>query len=168
MLAKELYFDLSDNEYNMLNEIRSYIEKDIKYPIETTIDDDYISKYNKRSKKIWDDTKYNIFIKLYDKIKYQVKIIDHSTEDVMHGGFWEINNDTYIHYRRGGKLPPIIIINDNIIRAEKTPEVKLYILKYIDYQPYRLYIEKEWDVTILYQVNKKKLSLQKIAENHSL
>ena len=162
-LAKDLFLDLTKEEISLLMKMKVFIEKEIKYPLEISNDEEYIKKYNQRANEIWDDNKYSVWVELYNKIKCQIRGIDHCEEDAMHGGYWQISTDEYIHYRRGGKLPPIIIIKDSIKRDKKTEELKSFILQHIDESPYRIYIEKDWDITILYQVNSNKLSLQKIS-----
>jgi hypothetical protein len=148
-----------------LMKMKVFIEKEIKYPLEISSDEEYIKKWNQRSNEIWDDNKYSVWVELYDKIRRQIGAIDHCEEDVVHGGYWPINTEEYIHYRRGGKLPPIIIIKIKtcISKDKKTEELKSFILQHIDESPYSIYIEKDWDITILYQVNSKKLSLKKIS-----
>lgn len=162
-LATDLVLELTDKEFSLLKKMKAFIEKEIKYPLEISNDEEYIKKINQRSNEIWDDNKYSVWIELYDKIRCQIRAIDHCEEDVMLGGYWPINTDEYIHYRRGGKLPPIIKIKTCISRDKKTEELKSFILQHIDESPYSIYIEEDWDITILYQVNSKKKSLQKVS-----
>jgi hypothetical protein len=151
-IAKELCLDLCNDEYDMLIKMTNFIKKYIKYPLEINNNEDYLKTHNERAREIWDDERYDSWIVLYEKIKQQVKIIDHCTEDVMFGGYWEINSEEYIHYRRGGKLPPIIKTNCNIKIDKKTPETKSFILKNIDHIAYKIYIEKEWNNTRVYKI----------------
>ena len=100
-LAEDLFLDLTNEEMSLLMKMRVFIEKEIKYPLEISNDEEYIKKINQRSNEIWDDHKYSVWVELYNKIKCQIGAIDHCEEDVMHGGYWPINIDEYIHYRRG-------------------------------------------------------------------
>lgn len=163
IIAKELHLDLSPVEINLLETLSSYIVNETRYPVTPSSITDYCNQSNKITQFVSDEANFTRGVTFFTRVDKFIADIDGTSENMKIYSRMEMEQNGYLTFRIGGKLPPIVIIKfcqsqiDAGVDTLETLKSLLTETNKSDGGMNSHLMEKYWDSTIFYRVDKKNL-----------
>ncbi|MFB2652800.1 hypothetical protein [Shewanella seohaensis] len=109
-IALDLHIELSKEEHDLLETLSSYIIRETRYPVTPESLDDYCSKTNDITSFVSNYKNFELGLSLYKKLRELIDSIDGTPEDIKFHTRMEMEENGYVIFRIGGRLPPVFII----------------------------------------------------------
>ncbi|WP_318415959.1 hypothetical protein [Photobacterium leiognathi] len=161
-IAKDLHFELSNEECSLLETLSSYIIRETRYPVAPESLLDYNSKTNDIVFFVSNDENFTLGLSVFNRLKEFVKSLDGTSDDIKFHTRMEMENNGYVVFRTGGHLPPIFIVKfcqtqielgtNNLCTVKKLLLEKNQVNKTI----HSHLMEKSWDSAYFFVVSGKK------------
>ena len=130
-LAKETAFPLNGADENNLGTLKNMILVDARYPIFMPKGRTYADAVNQRTSEIWSDDEYDALSALAHRVREHTSKIDSDSSNRSLFRSLNIDQDGYLAFRMGGRLPPRITyrLSTEMRNAQKTSEALMAEVK---------------------------------------
>lgn len=161
-VALDLDVKLSDKERDLLEILSSYIIRETRYPVIPNSQNDYCAKVNKITNFISDENQFSLGVKFFERLRKFIKDIDGTSDNVKFHTRMKMEENGYIIFRVGGKLPPVFIIKfcqsqiDAGVDSLETVNSLLLDFNKVNKTIHSHLMEKSWDSGVFYIVDGKK------------
>jgi hypothetical protein len=163
IIAKELHLDLSPEEMSLLKTLSGYIVNETRYPVTPSSITDYCKQSNKITQFVSDEVNFTRGVTFFNRVDKVIADIDGTSENMKIHTRMAMEQNGYLTFRIGGKLPPIVIIKfcqSQIDAGTDTLETLKSLLiekNKSDAGMNSHLMEKHWDSIVFYRVDKENL-----------
>ncbi|MEI4194528.1 hypothetical protein [Roseovarius sp. E0-M6] len=108
LMAEELCFPLSEADRKNLERLKKMVLVDARYPVEVGENETHASAVNNQTSRIWSKDSYDELADLVKRVNQHSRLIDSDENDPANICAFDIDQDGYLAFRVGGRLPPRI------------------------------------------------------------
>ncbi|WP_156103978.1 hypothetical protein [Shewanella mangrovi] len=161
-IALDLHFPLSNKERHLLEILGSYIIRETRYPVIPSSTNDYCEQVNNITEFISSETNFVLGVQLFERLRGFIKDIDGTPDNIKFSSRMEMEENGYITFRIGGRLPPVFIVKfcqtqiSAGIATIETVKSLLIEKNKVNKSIHSNLMEKYWDKAIFYIVDDKK------------
>jgi hypothetical protein len=149
-IAHEIAFALKAQDEPNLDLLKEMVLVDARYPISVDEGATYTQSVNEQTSRIWSEEKFNSFLELANRIREHSSKIDQDSQDPANYGVWNIDDDGYLAFRCGGRLPPRITYRVSTVEKENGKD-SLDDLKCLFASPEFTLLNRCWNRAWIYE-----------------
>ncbi len=108
LLAKEIHFDFKNGDAHNFDGLKKMVLVDARYPVIVPEGQSHSDVVNQQTRRIWSIGNFDDFYALAERVREHVRAIDRDSNNPAIRHSWQVDQDGYLAFRVGGRLPPRI------------------------------------------------------------
>ncbi|MDR4483781.1 MAG: hypothetical protein R3B95_11310 [Nitrospirales bacterium] len=117
-LAKEIHFDFKNGDADKFDGLEKMVLVDARYPVLVPDGQSYSDVVNEQTRRIWSIENFDDFYALGERVREHVRAIDRDSNNPAIMNSWQVDQDGYLAFRAGGRLPPRITYRLSSLQVE--------------------------------------------------